>query len=190
MIMNQTHVCETENFQNWFQKSKVIDKQKKPLLVYHGTIHDISIFNTEPEKRGFYGIGESAIGAHFSEDKEIASCYPFHTKYHEKRKVMEVYVRVQNPKKYTTILALRKDVMAFCEEHKLLIHIPSQRLDNVKRFKQHLIEQGYDGITYLEGPPSNITKNKKRVWVTFYPQQIKSPNNNGSFDVNNTNIYY
>lgn len=180
-------IIETESFKKWFNNSKVVDKQHTPLVVYHGTVNDFSTFNTEPIGRSFSSLGETAIGAHFSEDKSIAKCYPFSIKENMTRKVMEVYLSIQNPKKYTTLVALRKDVISFYEKNGISF-ADLNRLQYIARFKRELIEQGYDGITYLEGAPYNIKKNKKRVWVTFYPNQIKSIHNSGEFNPNNYNI--
>lgn len=178
-----------EGFQEWFKQS-VVQKEGKPLIVFHGTGEEFSIFNTYPENRGLSGLGATAIGSHFTEDIEIARQYPFHG---ENKKVMEVYLSIQNPKKYRTITHLQKELLAFYEEHGLSFTGPDvvkTRLGNVSRFRQSLIEQGYDGITYLEGPPHNIRQNKKRVWVAFYPWQIKSTENQGTFDNSNNDIFY
>jgi hypothetical protein len=51
---------ETKEFKNWFGDSKVVDKDGKPLVVYHGTTHDIKEFSMargNPENafgKGFY----------------------------------------------------------------------------------------------------------------------------------------
>lgn len=180
-------MMENTQFQKWFQKSVV--KKGKPTVVYHGTEKDFTVFHTYPENRGFSGLGETALGSHFTEDKEIASHYPFHG---ENKKVMEVYLSIQNPKKYRTIKHLRDELLTFIEENNLSLvgpNIVETRLKNVALFRESLIAKGYDGITYLEGPPYNVRKNKSRVWVAFYPWQIKSISNK-TFDQTNHDINY
>lgn len=50
----------TDNFKKWFSDSKVVDEKGKPLVVYHGTNKDFSVFDNE----------KSAQGVHwFSSDK-------------------------------------------------------------------------------------------------------------------------
>lgn len=171
-MTNINNWTSTDPFNEWFNHSKVVDKNKKPLIVYHGTTQDITVFNTEPANRGFSGLGETAIGSHFTVDRSIAEQYPYHNPDRLKKKVLEVYLSIQNPKKYTTIFALRNDLLDFCTERNLPT-MPRNRLQNVYLFKLHLIKQGFDGITYLEGPPHNIKQNKKRVWVAFHSTQIK-----------------
>lgn len=182
------------NFQNWFGNSKVRDVNKQPLVVYHGTSESFENFQTNPlEAKGFYGIGATAIGSCFSENYEIAASYP---KSHSvpQRLVMNVYLSIENPKKYRTLNALANDILNYYEENKTSLvsdtgyHFKNT-LANIDLFKRHLIEQGYDGITYLEGPVYNPTQDKKRVWVAFYPTQIKSVQNNGRFEPYNENIY-
>lgn len=176
------------NFKEWFKNSKVVGKKKEPIKVFHGTIEEFDVFNTEPYDRSFSGLGATAIGSHFSESLEIAKFYPFGKEDDSNKKVIEVYLSIQNPKKYRTIQALQNELLQFYKDNDYLTLSPSKRLDVVKEFKRGLIEQGYDGITYLEGPPHAIKQNKERVWVAFYPQQIKSTSNKGLFSQTNPNI--
>ena len=43
-----------QNFQNWFQNSKVVDDGGRPLTLYHGTTHDFDEFNPEIGETGNY----------------------------------------------------------------------------------------------------------------------------------------
>lgn len=156
----------------------MIGKDKKPLPVYHGTTEDFEVFQTDPlEKSTVYGIGVNAIGASFTEDFAIASHYPPRFRKGEDRKVVQAYLSIKKPKRYRTVHAVQKDMIKFYEENGIVfVHAVGDSrsiLKNVAVFKQHLNDLGYDGITYLEGPPYNIKKNKARVWVAFYPEQIK-----------------
>lgn len=169
---------ETIEFKEWFGKSKVIDSDKKPLSVFHGTTGDFSVFKTNPlQKQSINGLGFNAIGSCFSESRDNAASYPFHMKLDEvnKRKVIQVYLSIQNPKKYRSIHSLIRDMNEFYTENDIYYigFNTKMALNSVEQFKRHLKKQGYDGITYLEGPSYNIRKNKARVWVAFEPEQIK-----------------
>lgn len=62
------------NFWKWFDNSKVVDNQGRPLVVYHGTGADISAF----DKKDLSGVNSRHFldfGIHFSVDSETASQY-------------------------------------------------------------------------------------------------------------------
>ena len=76
-------------FKKWFARSKVVDKNGKPLVVYHGSSADFTIFdhrfayrNGAAEGRGFY----------FTSDKSKAEGYKT-----DNGKLFEVYLRLQKP---------------------------------------------------------------------------------------------
>lgn len=161
---------QASDFLDWFKQSKVIGADKQPLIVYHGTNNEFSAFETDPLKaKSYYGMGASAIGSCFSESLEVAASYPKQLNL-ENRHVKEVYLSIQNPKKYRTLTALTNHLIEFCEERKL--PLVQDRLLHVSMFKDYLIEQGYDGITYKEGTVYNPKQNKATVWVAFHPYQI------------------
>jgi len=72
---------DTPEFKNWFKDSKVVDKEGKPLIVYHGTDKKFNEFSTEK-------IGD--IGFHFG-TKEQAEKFT-----NEKGRVLPVYLNAKN----------------------------------------------------------------------------------------------
>jgi|GEM_PF-4740147 len=64
----------TENFKNWFGDSKVVDKDGKPLVVYHGTTGDFDMFSRD---KGGYNTGAQSArkGIFLTENPEVASGY-------------------------------------------------------------------------------------------------------------------
>lgn len=49
---------ETPQFKSWFSGSKIVGQGGKPLMVFHGTTHDITEFSTEKSNpEGWYGPG-------------------------------------------------------------------------------------------------------------------------------------
>ena len=80
----------TPEFAKWFGDSKVVDENGRPLVVYHGTSADISVFDTE---KGDTENGE--MGTFFTTSKDFANEYG--------DKVGSYYLSLQNP--YTTDIA-------------------------------------------------------------------------------------
>lgn len=63
---------ETEAFKKWFGDSRVVDKDGKPLIVYHGSTNDIEAFSKEKANPG----SDIGIGFYFSNSKEdVANNY-------------------------------------------------------------------------------------------------------------------
>lgn len=79
---------ETPEFKSWFKDSKVVDGQGKPLVVYHGTRGDFSIFDYG--RIGQQGRAEGA-GFYFATNRSIANGYG---------SPMEVYLSIQKPLSY------------------------------------------------------------------------------------------
>jgi hypothetical protein len=84
------------NFWKWFGDSKVVDKDGKPLAVYHGTSADFAIFKPS---RGDFGTGiymtsEAAEASDYANDWSPTTAK-------DGANVMPVYVSMQNPY-YTT----------------------------------------------------------------------------------------
>lgn len=148
--------------------------KKSNIRAFHGTNEKFDKFRTAPEGK-FGGLGETAIGAAFSESRDVAVSYPLGIREGQTRRIKEVQLDIRNPKKYTSINALRKDLLKFMKDNDLPIVPPSERLNNVKLFKKYLMDQGYDGIMYPEGYAWNTAKGKANTWVAFRPDQIKTP---------------
>jgi hypothetical protein len=66
---NADNIVNSDGFEMWFEGSKVVDDQGRPLLVYHGTTQNFSVFSDEdiPYRGG--------ILAFFSTAPEFASNY-------------------------------------------------------------------------------------------------------------------
>lgn len=164
----------TNDFDKWFAGSVVVDSANKPLLVYHGTVKEFTVFKTKPEEfSGWYGWGESMLGASFSESKEVAITYPPSIPLDDnvKRRIIAAYLRITHPMKYRSLNALKKAFLNFLDVNGFSHH-PLEAKNNATRFRKYLEDQGYDGITFLEGYSYDTIKEKARVWMAFYPNQI------------------
>jgi hypothetical protein len=81
---------DSKAFKDWFKKSVVVDENKKPLVVYHGTNATFDTFDYT--KIGETGRLEGA-GFYFTNNKDIATQYG---------EPMEVYLSLQKPMPYDT----------------------------------------------------------------------------------------
>lgn len=177
-------MLDTPEFKEWFGDSKVVDEHGKPLVVYHGTNKDFSVFSGESagDKTGNPTAG---WGFFFTHRPAEASSYATDwTK--EGGNVMPVYVSVKNPY-----------IMPY-SEYRQFTHLDNlsegqaglNRLaDLAQQRKKELIEQGYDGIYVMQGDydGKHITESVGEI-VAFEPTQIKSVYNRGTWDASNPDI--
>lgn len=172
---------ESKFFKKWFGNSKVSDWQGNPIVVYHGTENNFKIFKNTGKSRQ---IGAN-VGFFFTSDKEMAKQYA------DDKRVMPVYLSLQNP----LIIDENSTVKIFNQN----INIKDAfdfftQLGNIKseqEIKEELIKLGYDGIVLNNtNVDTRSYENLHDVYVAFYPEQIKSVNNQGTFDENNPNIYF
>lgn len=159
---------ETKQFKRWFGDSKVVDADGKPLVVYHATDADFTVFDRE--KLGQYtsentdneaAIESAKVGFWFSENdlREKTG----------NKKTMEVYLSIENPME--TDLYTMLDV-----------------LENMTadEYRAELEEEGYDGLIVTDQEFDNA-----KSYVVFKPNQIKSATDNvGTFDYFNPDIRY
>lgn len=172
---------DSKYFKKWFGKSKVVDEQGKPLIVYHGTESNFKIFKHLGNSRK---IGTN-IGFFFTDSVEMAK------EYANGKRIMPTYLSLQNP----LIIEPNNTIKMFGEEIEITDAFDFfTQLDtrvSEQELKDELIKQGYDGIilknTNVDTP---FMKDIHDVYVAFNDIQIKSVNNRGTFDENNPNIFY
>lgn len=80
---------DTPAFKNWFGKSKVVDQDGKPLVVYHGSSADFTVFS---HRFGYRNGAAEGRGFYFTSDKNKAEGYKT-----DNGKLFEVYLRLQKP---------------------------------------------------------------------------------------------
>lgn len=144
-----------ENFNKWFEGSKVVDENGQPLKLYHGTNADFDVFDISKAgsstgwndaDKGFFFTGEENPARQYA---RIAS-KNFDGKFGEKgEKIKEVYLSLKKP--YITT---------------------EDQIDWGGINYEKLKSEGYDGI---------IGKGYPSQYVAFEPNQIKSVNNSGAW---------
>jgi len=99
------HQTDSPKFKEWFGDSKVVDKDGKPLVVYHGTASsNITEFSRDPKVLEFFRKTQEANepfgymnfrgGTFFAPDPKIASSY---ASQEYDASVYPVYVKAENP---------------------------------------------------------------------------------------------
>lgn len=172
---------ESPEFKRWFGDSKVVDADGKPLVVYHGTDADFSVF--EETFKGNFGSGIYFAG---NEDEALA--------YGEK--AVAVYLSIENPWEvnadWDSKLAEEEDFDSPSVDAVLSLPNGRDLLDEAKNgdgmygsaFRQAVRRLGHDGIivSYPDG---------SKEYVAFSPTQIKSAiSNTGEFSDTNPDIRY
>jgi GGDEF domain-containing protein len=176
MFSLRRDVTETSNFKDWFGKSKVVDGQGRPLVVYHGTTRDIEAFSGK--LRG--GLG-GVMGHWFASDP--AAVEPFQrvrVPSEDRPATVPVYLSLQNPKEYDGWSAF---VSAGNERKGSSIEA------RMKSLRNSLIRAGHDGIVIRSSTTDSGVK--RDDFVAFSPTQIKSATGNrGTFDPANPDIRF
>lgn len=127
------------NFYKWFGDSKTIDSMNRPIVYYHISPNDFTIFNSSR-------FGKMGAGIYFT---SIFNDLKIHNKY-DNCKIYKCYLKIENL---------------------LEIENPFSKRD-----------YDNDGIIAFKGKSGEEVK-------VYNSNQIKSINNDGSFNVNDDNIY-
>ncbi len=153
---------ESENFKKWFDGSKVVDDNGKPLRVYHGTSAEFNEFdNNYSEDTGIhFGTQKAAnrrIESNIDEFRDNIDGY----------RIVPVYLAIKNP--------LRVDDYGGDRESW------ETAIGDAK-------DNGYDGLVYRNEFEGDGTEDS---YVAFSPTQIKSAiSNTGAFSSTDPRIQY
>lgn len=156
---------ETQNdinpqLKSWFGASKVVDKNGNPLLVYHGTNSNFTIFDrtkTTTDKSG-----PSKFGFWFTNDLILAELFG--------KNLMKCYIRIIKPK-------IISDEQWNNIRDK---HAKDQRW--FEQWRNTLQSQGYDGLIVRGGSNAHLSAaqkgyipmNEPDVFSIFSANQVKS----------------
>lgn len=165
---NGKPIAQTEeglrNFWRWFGDSKVVDKDGKPLVVYHGTESDFDSFDQNKVKTTKLGSG-----FYFAKDPETANLYAGFSG----SNVVPVYLRMERP----LIASSVEEARQILEDNGQYMNIDEFSGTHAADMADVLAKAGFDGIMY-DG-----------VMVVQNPTQIKSAvGNQGTFNGSDPNI--
>lgn len=149
----------SEEFKTWFGKSAAKTKAGEPVVFYHGTPNNFTIFENRPGQSTLHAT--SGLGHFFTMDKNYAEAYSKET-----GNVMPVYLKMEKPYKMSLEEAQSYETILDAKV--------AQRL---------LKRKGYDSVIIsVPGSQPMIT--------IFNSNQIKSINNQGTWDINNPDIRF
>jgi hypothetical protein len=179
-------------FKNWFGDSKVVDKNGKPMVVYHTGAFDSDeiISGAELKRRTGQGAGifkSANEGIYFTKDPEISSYYG---REREGATTYPVYLSIQKPfvitdkKELTTLEKLKKLFLGERDVQPMKSPSGVPKMDSMyitPAYKAELMKRGYDGI---------INEVYNEI-VVFEPTQIKSAlGNRGTYSPTESSILY
>lgn len=195
---------DSKYFKKWFKKSVVVDLFKRPRIVFHGTPQEnMNLQEFKGDKH------------YFAKTKFYAE--PFADDYGDNSgfegKVFAVYLSIQKPfdltrfktkniKNSDFINLMKKNGIQLTEETLQNINkLGNEETTPIFRFTRLLNKEdikqikskGYDGIIQEEFNGDERLKwdiRKDKAFIVFDSEQIKSVNNQGTFDENNPNIYF
>lgn len=134
------HQTDNPKFKEWFGDSKVVDKDGKPLVVYHGST-DARFTSFDPSK-GRLGLR----GIYFTENPEWASAYTMDKK---NGAVLPSYLSLQNPK-----IIGKNDFDVFNVNEKMVNNLRAQGYDGIIQLKE--INNSKYGSQYIAFSPTQI----------------------------------
>lgn len=155
-----------DNFWRWFGGSKIKDG-KNPMVLYHGSAANFNVF--KPSKSiGNHGETDQIEGMYFTTSKDAASFFSISD---DERYLKTVYLSIKNPYFADSSNDLKNEL----------------GIDKLKHVNKTLKSLGYDGLVikrgfYAKGGPFVL-------YLAFYANQIKSINNDGTWDINDDNIF-
>ena len=159
-------------FWDWFGDSKVVNEDGSPKVVYHGT----------PEKFTQFHLGRKAVhgeefGIFFSENLRQAKKYA--TGYHDERKgyVIKAYISLKNPR------IIEHEQFVQSDEYRNYLRHPKYAPIGVAIQKAK--ESGHDGLIIKNWADYGGTHTQ---YIVFSPNQIKSVNNDGTWDADDDSI--
>ena len=158
-----TAFTEGAAFKDWFGDSVVKNKSGKPLVVYHGTPYDFNSFR-----------GDGVLNL-FTPNAEHASFFA-----RGAGSTMPVYLSIQNPLEITQ----QQLEDRLTEEQADDGMLPRDLLEEIVA---EAVAAGNDGVIVRDFADLEYTED---LFIPVQPTQIKSVNNRGSFDPNETNILY
>lgn len=192
-------------FYKWFGDSKVVDSKGRPLVVYHGGKKGIKAFKDK------YAIEKGMF--FFTDNYSLADEYrTYNEAEYDKTDVYDVYLKIEKPLKLTSYDDLEKLAEAVHPDNQTLRlewlekemktvselrqdaydeawYMGHQTIYYRENIKEYANKNGYDGIFNYEPTMRGAFSPYQKGYIAFSPNQIKSVDNRGTFDLNDNNIY-
>ena len=177
---------EQSPFAAWFKNSKVVDKNGKPLIVYHGSPDLTEFKETYIFKRKFNEGQEFFFTDNYSMAKSYADPKRAFDYQNAEEGIIPAYLSLQNP----LIVDAENQIWRRFE-----VEISGEKLFGTRSVMKYARNNGYDGVIiknvrdYYEGNERRAKGGN--VYVAFSPNQIKlADGSNTTFDADNPDIRY
>ena len=168
---NDTMQQNVTAFFKWFEGSKVVDADGKPLVVYTGTSKDADFKKFNTPGNGVWFTADPAEASAYAKDNDSRGYKWEGGRMRETNtsdRVLPVFLNLKNPMVYDVL----PDRLRLADNYKKV----------QREVFAELKAQGYDGV--IIGPPGTA-----RTYVAFNATQIKSAiGNDGTYDVNDPSI--
>ena len=153
-----------QNFYGWFGNSKILDRDGKPLVLYHGTQSDkFDVF--DPNKIGtVMGKKPKDLGFWFVDSKSVAQEFTTINPDRKRGHIMDIYLKMDKPYTWDKKKELQGAAV------------------------RNAIKGKYDGVIFpdvWDGMGEQHTQ-----YLVFSPIQIKAVSNKGKFDPKNPKINF
>ena len=183
-------LTDTDAFKAWFSGSKVVDEAGQPLVVYHGTPSDFTVFEA------------GDLGMHFGTYQQANNRIMDAGPDDPGLRILPVYLSLQNPLRMYDVNDWDVVLDVLVGLKAAGIELPNGWVANRVKVKEQIVNGeltdlaafdairaglnslGYDGVVYR-----NATEGAGDSYIAFYPNQIKSAiGNSGAFDPDNPDI--
>lgn len=176
--LNEQQNIETNinnNFWKWFGNSKIVENGK-PKILYHGSKNKFTSFD-DKKKGGSTDSGIRGRGFYFSSNIKSAQSYGDNT--------YEVYLKIEKPFDLLSFDSLDDIINLLNIDNSIIqergrgtkYHSISIKPEFSGLFSGSVRELGYDGIIHGQ------------EFVCFKSNQMKSINNDGTWDIGDDNIF-
>ena len=162
-------------------EQEIEDKESK-IKLYHGSYDYFESFDTEGNANPMQRTAPNGIynlGAYLALNEGTALTYPDKDQTGKKHYMYEVYLDAKNPKEFTSHIQLKKTIEKYSLDNyqKPLAYMMGTYMEHVLRdsFLESLKAQGFDAISFFEGPVRFQTTpyNRTKIFVAFDTNQIE-----------------
>ena len=208
---------DTEAFRRWFGDSKVVDADGKPMVVYHGTGKDFSVFNapmtwvsTDPKHASMYaeatgdlrGGSPNVIAAYAKVERPFDADRDSDGGYMTIRQLVDSAIAQAAEQDHAVSDSDANHYRQAMQKTWNSLGLDDSLVDthhhwsmigrigtiNLRDMLQHM---GFDGISYSENSGFNGDLILTKTFAVFQPTQIKSAVGNvGTFDPKNPDIRF
>lgn len=186
-------------FLEWFGKSKVVDGQGKPLVVYHGTMRGGFDQFARIRRAGFDGIG-----SWFSASADEAGAFAgYHGQPSEGLggSIYPTYIRMENPLEFGSSDEFWKWAESYAAFHGTgMTEAEARKADSghdnrlprldPEKVRERLRLGGKDGIIIRKGGVGDGFKTEADWFIALEPEQIKSIFNTGAWSLADPRMSY